>query len=52
MSAETMKMPEPIMVPTTSEMAASGPMPSDELLGTRSVAGSAVAVMVSLVVRW
>jgi hypothetical protein len=27
MSAETMKMPDPIMDPTTSETAASGPMP-------------------------
>jgi hypothetical protein len=27
MSAETMKIPEPIMDPTTREMAASGPMP-------------------------
>ena len=27
MSAETMKIPDPIMEPTTSEIAASGPMP-------------------------
>jgi len=27
MSAETMKMPEPIIEPTTSEIAARGPMP-------------------------
>ena len=27
MSAETMKIPEPIIEPTTSEIAASGPMP-------------------------
>jgi hypothetical protein len=27
MSAETMKIPEPIMEPTTREMAARGPMP-------------------------
>ena len=27
MSAETMKMPDPIIEPTTSEIAASGPMP-------------------------
>src|SRR6185436_4557957 len=39
MSAETMKIPEPIIEPTTSEIAASGPIPrmnSDgELLSTR-----------------
>ena len=27
MSAETMKIPDPIIEPTTSEIAASGPMP-------------------------
>ena len=33
MSAETMKIPEPIIEPTTSEIAASGPMPRMNSVG-------------------
>src|SRR5262245_27621111 len=47
MSAETMKMPEPIMDPTTREIAASGPMPrmdSVDGLGTGAVwTGAAIS---------
>src|SRR6266542_5005569 len=44
MSAETMKIPDPIMEPTTSEIAASGPMPrmnsGDWLAGAGAFAGA------------
>jgi hypothetical protein len=42
MSAETMKMPDPIIDPTTREMAASGPMPRMNSEGD-VVAGGAFA---------
>jgi len=43
MSAETMKMPDPIMEPTTSEMAASGPMPRMNSEGAEVCGGGAFA---------
>src|SRR5919112_2033373 len=42
MSADTMKIPEPIMEPTTSDMAASGPIPRINSDGA-DVAGGALA---------
>ena len=47
MSEETMKMPEPIIVPTTSEMAWMGPMPRMNLCSPAGGAagGSTVVVM-------
>ena len=44
MSAETMKIPEPIIEPTTSEIAASGPMPRMNS-GGGELAGWAFAVV-------
>src|SRR6185312_4931375 len=52
MSAETMKIPEPIMDPTTSEMAASGLMPrmnSEEVPGSDAGGASVGAAMGVLV---
>ncbi len=47
MSAETMKMPDPIIDPTTSEVAASGPMP--RMNWSRAGAGGA---SFGLVMSW
>src|SRR5689334_11846025 len=44
MSADTMKMPEPIIEPTTREMAASGPIPRMNSVGADVVGEASLTV--------
>jgi hypothetical protein len=46
MSAETMKMPDPIMEPTTSDTAASGPIPRMNSGAEETVSGALVDTVI------